>query len=757
MTKIKVKLKCTNIAPLVNLDNEFESSSLKIGVFANNGCGKTFISRMFRLLEKPLDDGSGDVSTSNTDRLITIGKSNASFGFRITNDVGAAVEDTTINLAKSTAPTIPTTKYLYHTFNQDYVDENIRALDFEHTEDVQGFILGKTNIDLTEDDKKLKEITDARTTLRDNITAKIDAYISKNIATIANIKRLGDYSQYVSADVFLTHGDSRKSDLPKGVDDYITDFDKVKSVPENLDDILRLSKFEFPEELLSEIQTILATAYSLSRFGEEFKTEMREKQEFVEKGLELVKTSEGRCPFCKQKMDSDALSLIDRYNEFITNEEAKTIKRIQALIQIIEIKRKELAGVRSKNIVAINRYNDYKTKYIPSCENINLAELDVAQVDDSFTSIMSALEEKHKDISTVVNMGESMVDLNDRINMLNDLVESNNKLIDDINWKKNSIGEENKNIRRNICKAAYDHWVDKYDKDQKQYIEYGKQAETLRQEIEKKKASQKIEKKKLVAETIKKVLDYFFSGKYSLDEKTFRLVFQSKTLEKNQTKNVLSEGEKNIVAFAYYLGDTHTIIEKEDDYKKLFFIIDDPISSMDFTYVYTLSGVIRDIKSIFPKMERVRHIVLTHNSDFIRILYSNNILEKVLLLKNSTLYEWNDNFTVPYINHLLDIYSVARKGAKATHTTANSIRHIIETIDKFESINSNEDSVKEFIRNNIPNDKRSYTYINDLSHGGWRTEQPPMTDDDYKDVCETIVVLVEKRYPNQVKYCQVNS
>ncbi len=757
MTKIKVKLKCTNIAPLMNLEDEFENNSLKIGVFANNGSGKTFISRMFRLLEKQLDDDSGSVSTSNTDRLITMGKSNASFGFCVTDDTGVAVENVIVNLAKSVAPAIPSTKYIYHTFNQDYVDENIRALDFEHTEDVQGFILGKTNIDLTEEENKLKSITDARNTLKNNITAKIDAYINNYIAPIANIKRLGEYSQYVSTDVFLTHGDSWKSDLPKGVKDYISDFDKVKSVPENLDDISRISKFDFSEELFSEIQTVLVTAYTLSSFGDEFKAEMRVKQDFVEKGLDLVKTSEGRCPFCKQKMDGDALSLIDRYNDFITNEEAKIIKKIQTLIQTVEVKRKDLAGVKSKCIAAANRYNDYKLKYIPSCENENLTELEVAQVDDSLASIKNALEEKHKDISMVVPMGESMTNLNDRVNMLNDLVESNNKLIDDINRKKNSIGEENKSIRRNICKAGYNQWVESYDNEQKQYVELGKQEETLRKEIEKKKASQKIEKKKLVAETIKKVLDYFFSGKYSLDEKSFRLVFQSKTLEKNQTKNILSEGEKNIIAFAYYLGDTHTIVEKEDDYKKLFFIIDDPISSMDFTYVYTLSGVIRDIKSIFPRMERVRHIVLTHNSDFIRILYSNNILDKVLLLKNSALYEWNDNFTVPYINHLLDVYCVARKGAMATHTTANSIRHIIETIDKFESINSNEDSVKEFIKKNIPNDKKSYTFINDLSHGGWRTEQPPMTDDDYKEVCEVIVCLIENRYPNQVKYCQVNS
>ena len=90
-------------------------------------------------------------------------------------------------------------------------------------------------------------------------------------------------------------------------------------------------------------------------------------------------------------------------------------------------------------------------------------------------------------------------------------------------------------------------------------------------------------------------MNYFFSDKYTLDEETFRLVFYKNTLEKDQAKDVLSEGEKNIIAFAYYIGDTHLKVESEDDYGKLFFIIDDPISSMDFTHVYTLCGVIRDI------------------------------------------------------------------------------------------------------------------------------------------------------------------
>ena len=47
-----------------------------------------------------------------------------------------------------------------------------------------------------------------------------------------------------------------------------------------------------------------------------------------------------------------------------------------------------------------------------------------------------------------------------------------------------------------------------------------------------------------------------------------------------------------------------------------------------------------------------------------------------------------------------------------------------------------------------------YTFINDLSHGGWRNEQTPLTDEDYKEVCETIITHIEKLFPKQIKYCE---
>ena len=233
------------------------------------------------------------------------------------------------------------------------------------------------------------------------------------------------------------------------------------------------------------------------------------------------------------------------------------------------------------------------------------------------------------------------------------------------------------------------------------------------------------------------------------------MIFKDRLLIDGQTQDVLSEGEKNIIAFAYYLGDIHLKVNDEDDYKKLFFIIDDPISSMDFSHVYTISGVIRDIDKIIGIEQMQKRIfVFTHNNDFMRVLASNNIIETKLILKNSELKEFQNNLTVPYINHLLDIYKIARGDEEATHTTANSIRHILETLIKFDKITLKQSNISEYIQEHIPSDRQTYTLINDLSHGGWRTEQTPISNDDFTEICETLISHIETKYSGQIKYCE---
>ncbi|MDQ7043452.1 MAG: hypothetical protein Q9M34_07985 [Sulfurimonas sp.] len=130
MAKIKTTISCENIAPLENLTKEIESKTLKIGILADNGSGKTFISRMFRLTEKLNleDDGK------STDKLITFEKTSANFSFKIIDKVNNIVEDFNINLNSGSPPIIPTTNFIYHTFNQDFVDDNIKTLSLHITE-----------------------------------------------------------------------------------------------------------------------------------------------------------------------------------------------------------------------------------------------------------------------------------------------------------------------------------------------------------------------------------------------------------------------------------------------------------------------------------------------------------------------------------------------------------------------------------------------------------------------------------------------
>lgn len=753
--KISTIIKCQNIAPIENLAREITSNSLKIGIFANNGSGKTFISRLFRLTENQENHVLNENNISPTDKFLSFGKITGNFSFKITDKDGDVKDDFCISISKGKIPNIPITKYLYHTFNQDYVERNIQVLGCEKDNDIQGFILGKVNIDLKEDEDRLLKIENEYKTLSEQVEKEIIEYVDDNISNIQNIKRLKEYAFLNPIEIFRGV-ENNLHQVSKTIDQLFADYNKIKSVPENLIDVENLNKIDVDVKRLFEILENLKKEFSLSSLADDFKEKIKSKQSFVETGMSLISQTENTsCPFCEQHLDRMAIDLIDDYTKYLQNTEAKTIKLFKENLTYLSNLVTTFKGLENTNTRRINLFNEYKTKYIPSIEDVELDAISIEETEKAIQSLIYIIDDKLKNISKPISVENSIVENIVKCQTtINRIIDANNEKIISINLKKNKLSDENKLVRKEICKSAYNNLIETHKTKINNILESKEKAKLLDFEINKKKEQQKISKKEKVCSTIKMVLNYFFSDKYTLDEETFRLVFYKNTLEKNQAKDVLSEGEKNIVAFAYYLGDTHLKVQNEDDYEKLFFIIDDPISSMDFTHVYTLCGVIRDIKIIIDKLKRERFIILTHNNDFMRVLIANKIIDKKLLLKNGELKDFNNNLTVPYINHLLDVYCVARKGESASHTTANSIRHIIETLTKFQNIDMTKDGVAEYIKHNIPNDTKSYTLINDLSHGGWRSEQAPITEDDYKDVCETIIKFIEKDFKGQIDYCE---
>ena len=514
--KIKISIECEHIAPIDHLQREIQVGSLKMGIYANNGSGKTFLSRLFRMFELPQKKYSlNDNGCSPTDSLIRFGYNAGSFKFGITDKEGKTVEDLSLSIQNKKLPSISAPNYLYHVFNQDYVDENIRILNYERDSDIQGYILGKTNIDLKDDEEKLKKIKEDGINLKSQIEASIQAYKAEKIDSIRDIKRLQDYKNFLKLDYIIgTINDEPTTS--KTVEECLVDYNKVKAIPEDLPDILLLENKELINlELIEQIITDLGKSYTLSSFSAEFKAKIKNKQAFIEEGVKLV--SDNKCPFCGQLLSEDASSLIDSYTKYLDDSESKTIKKFRKYAD--QLQEYVFMLTRMENIITkiISQYNDYKTKYIPTLENEKLTPATfIAQFIKCIQRLLEATDSKVKSINIPIKIDEDIIcNIKENLKELSSLIEINNQKIRIINQKKNSIGEESKAIRRAICKSAYVYLCKTYQKDICKLLKLRKEYQELDSDISKRKEAEKISKKDKVYETIKSVLDYFFSGKYT--------------------------------------------------------------------------------------------------------------------------------------------------------------------------------------------------------------------------------------------------
>jgi hypothetical protein len=521
--KIKTEINCQNIAPIKSLNKEISSSSLKFGVFANNGSGKTFISRMFRLTENSEELELDEEGSSPTDKLITLGENSGNFNFKITDKQGNISEQFGISLNKQNTPTIPETHYLFHVFNEDYVEDNLRSFDYDKDDEIDGFILGKVNIDLSDDEEKLGEIEKEGKDLATQIENEIDTYISDKIDDIQNIKRLNEYKE-LDFQKIVKSVDKESYQIEKSYDELIEDYNKIKSVPENLKDIGEVNAVKIDLEMLNAIKESCAKEYSLSKLAEDFKEKIKSKQTFIETGISLIEKERNDCPFCEQNLENDALNLIDNYNKYLNDVESTTIKLFKGYKKSLENSKDEIEAINTSNVKKINSFNTYKDKYITSSADIELSNLSITNLSSELQKIIDKIDSKLIDISKSIIIDEDVLESIEKYEtILNGEIESNNKEIKKINKKKNSISDENLSIRKLLCRRTLDDLILEHKTNIKRLEKLRKDFTDLKTEIAKKKEQEKISRKKKVASTIKTVLNYFFADKYTLDEESFRI------------------------------------------------------------------------------------------------------------------------------------------------------------------------------------------------------------------------------------------
>ena len=156
----KVSLSLKGIGPHSNTEFSQDVSAINMAIYAENGSGKSFISKSFKRITdfsylKPSEEDESNLK-AKTSAMIRFGESNGTmhFGITVPNETDKSLDAIFEN--DSLPKITDNTGLIYHVFNSEYVKENLEAVNYKPEDKVSGFILGKVNIDLSKEKQLLE-------------------------------------------------------------------------------------------------------------------------------------------------------------------------------------------------------------------------------------------------------------------------------------------------------------------------------------------------------------------------------------------------------------------------------------------------------------------------------------------------------------------------------------------------------------------------------------------------------------------------
>ncbi|WP_421892530.1 AAA family ATPase [Marinoscillum sp.] len=736
-SEMMFRIEASNLGPHKNLVmNEVKMKSCKLAIYARNGSGKTFLSKAFSL--------TGKENVEDSNKLLHLGERRGTLNFSLNDDKIKRQLKIIIN-QDSQAIVENNSQYIFHVFNEKYVEDNLRSKGFKPEGSIEGFILGKARIDLSDDREKLKQYQDRIERLDTSLDMAVLDVKSELTKTFKVGKGTKEYKD-------ITKQNLRLKAIPivdKELSQLIRDLNSLNELPIDLEDIAKVVYQNKKQLLQNDISQIFQKEVSKGAFLDGFKEKIQGKIPFISKGLAL---NDGlNCPFCEQQYNEQAIDLLDKYDRFLRDEEATILRELDLLIETLEGHKTYLVKVYQGYLEAVKTFSELQ-QYFPSLRDVKLTELQKPEsIFEGIDELIKGLYwkkdnlQKTRPADNIIQAGEQVVAFYDSLEKEVILA---NQQIDNANHAKNTSSKELLHLKKEICLAKFNALFQEQENTIEEMNSLEKEVLQLQIAIKEKEFREKKSKKDLFVQSLTNLLNTFFQGKYNFEESEMSLTFKGTTLNENAI-HILSEGERNIVAFCYYLAEVHKMVESEDDYQKVFFIIDDPISSLDFNYVYAIARIVKTLHN-WINTQWTRYIILSHSIEFINILRRNgSINNNVFILDNQEISRLDDNFMMPYNGHLRDIIKVAERKLPLTHTIGNSLRHIIETLQQFESPGQSLEAY--FEKNDILKENGFlFTLMQDTSHGGIRFDSP-YAPETMIGACKTLLEFIGSKYPEQLQ------
>ena len=575
-------------------------------------------------------------------------------------------------------------------YNQAYIDEA-----FYKPEIQKGiFTLSPENKDIEE---KIEKHTD-------DLKKKQEEIESLKAPYEGNKKERGEIKKEANDNCWKIKGDYEESDLLDGFKnskeklfEKVLNTRKQKDKPEKdakaiVDEYLLFSDYNASTDDIQPFDEIDADFQSIetAKLLEEKITgaadnafskiiEQLGNHAWVGKGLEEYIEEGEKCPFCQQEISDAIIQTIRSYFD-----ETFRVKK-QAIEQLHQKYKERIESIPTKEVIEKYKntllFKDIDFVDRLTKKNQNLKE----KLGENLRKLADKISTPNQSVTLDTTL-ELITEINQHISEINTVINKHTK-------KLENVKEEREKLETAFWQAIrYDYdsvisWYQRKDEDLKTSMETRKN-ESKELKTEKDAITEKIKKLQSEAlnidgsiENINRHLKNlgltgFSIGKHK-DTTKYEIIRPSNQ-GNDKVFHSLSEGEKNIITFLYFIETCKGKEDTSETNAKKIIVIDDPVSSLSHIFVYNIAQF---IKEIIPDAKRC--FILTHS------LYFFYELKKVLGGKLFRVQKKGGASCISEINDdeirtdYEEYWSIVKDSSENKALVANCMRNIIEYFFSF--------------------------------------------------------------------------
>lgn len=513
-------------------------------------------------------------------------------------------------------------------YNQQFIKDN-----FYETEDIPGiFTLSKENKDIKElidkaryELSKIKKDKEAVELEEKNVSEQYEKSIEDYKDKFWTLKK-----EFTGEDNVLGYCldglRSSKSVLFK----YLVNLKKVEQEPDYELETLKseaaelrsgvgkessINKISLVEDKIENLELLEKVIVGNNNSTVSVVIDKLKNSDWVNKGLTYIDTDENPsiCPFCQQKTISK--EFVEQIYKYFDNSYEGDKNKLGFLLK----------DYSDKAFYIFNEVEKLKANRFLNNNNINDIERNLLTLDNLIKSNKSKIEDKidTPSLSVTLESSEEVVsNINKIIEDANQRILEYNKKIENIEASRNKIKEK----FWNLMQIRFDTVINDYNKKKIEYDnyikEYNKKIEGLKKEIENQQSIIRENQKKTInideaVDNIKgALLDIgimdFSIEKYSDEESLYHI--KREACEEDHVFQTLSEGEKMVISFLYFLERCKGEVERDSTSTNKIIVIDDPISSLSHIHVFNIGRLIHNEFLRTDKYEQI--FVLTHSLYF---------------------------------------------------------------------------------------------------------------------------------------------